>query len=133
MEEQLSPERGISGSIPGNFWNYILLLWLFRKPIVAFSIKKAHRLTLPVTAINIGALVPILLITLLICYVPMAVVRVEPGRRGGPAPNRVRAVNTRVEPHGSRPAVLEVVGGLEGGVGRLVAAQRGHRGRGGGQ
>ena len=36
-------------------------MWLLREPNVALSIKKAHRLALPVAAINIGALVPILL------------------------------------------------------------------------
>ena len=61
VEAQLPHERRIPGTIPGICQDYILLLWVFREPIVALSIKKAHRPSLPVAAINIGTLVPILL------------------------------------------------------------------------
>ena len=37
-----SGEREIKGSIPGNYRDSILLLWLFREPIIALSIKQAH-------------------------------------------------------------------------------------------
>ena len=60
VEAQLPHERRIPGTIPGICQDYILLLWVFREPIVALSIKKAHRPSLPVAAINIGTLVPIL-------------------------------------------------------------------------
>ena len=46
--------------IPGDYQWYILLLWIFREPIVAIRIKKKHACCiLPVAAINIGTLVPI--------------------------------------------------------------------------
>ena len=59
LSEKYRVRVPVAGIVP--YYTAILLLWLFQEPIVTLSIK-AHRPILPVAALYIGTLVPILLL-----------------------------------------------------------------------